>query len=99
MPEGSVLLHFCTLHIEYIDNTLHSLMQLFDRGGVLYAELARFVFRILGIRRKSRKIGPVGPNGLPLPASDMQNDQKLIEGPKAGPAGGWDNVWGNDASK
>ncbi|XP_057531376.1 peroxisomal membrane protein 13-like [Amaranthus tricolor] len=78
---------------------MSALLQLFDRGGVLYAELARFVFRILGIRRKSRKIGPVGPNGLPLPASDMQNDQKLIEGPKAGPAGGWDNVWGNDASK
>ncbi|XP_057546458.1 peroxisomal membrane protein 13-like [Amaranthus tricolor] len=78
---------------------MSALLQLFDRGGMLYAELARFVFRILGIRRKSRMIGPMGPNGLPLPAPDMQNEQKFIEGPKAAPAGAWDNVWGNDASR
>ncbi|XP_010672281.2 peroxisomal membrane protein 13 [Beta vulgaris subsp. vulgaris] len=74
---------------------MSALLQLFDRGGMLYGELARFVFRILGLGRKSKKIAPTGPNGLPLP----QNDQKFLEGPKAAPAGAWDNVWGNDASR
>ncbi|XP_021774879.1 peroxisomal membrane protein 13-like isoform X1 [Chenopodium quinoa] len=78
---------------------MSALLQLFDRGGMLYGELARFVFRILGLRRKSKKIGPAGPNGLPLPGPDMQNDQRLLEGPKSAPAGGWDNVWGNDARR
>lgn len=63
---------------------------------MLYGELARFVFRILG--RKSRKIAG-GPNGLPLPGPEMQNDQKLLEAPKAAPAGSWDNVWGNDGRR
>ncbi|KNA07869.1 hypothetical protein SOVF_167860 [Spinacia oleracea] len=75
---------------------MSALLQLFDRGGMLYGELARFVFRVLGLGRKSRKISP---NGLPLPGPDMQNDQKFIEGPKSAPAGGWDNVWGNDARR
>jgi len=75
------------------------MVQLFDRGGVLYGELARFVLRILG-RRKSRKILPPGPNGLPLPGPDMQQtDQRLLAGPKAAPSGSWDNVWGNDATR
>ena len=65
---------------------------------MLYGELARFVFKILG--RKSRRIAPgVGPNGLPLPGPEAQNDQKLLEGPKAAPAGSWDNVWGNDGRR
>lgn len=71
-------------------------MQLFDRSGVLYGELARFVTRILGISTKAKKVKPVGPGGHPLPGVPNQN---YIEAPKAAPTGSWDNVWENDASK
>ncbi|KAL5784126.1 hypothetical protein ACOSQ2_006518 [Xanthoceras sorbifolium] len=77
-----------------------ALLQLFDRSGLLYGELARFVLRLLGIRSKPRKVHPSGPNGLPLPApNNMHINQNLIEAPKAAPSESWDNVWGNDASK
>lgn len=39
-------------------------MQLFDRSGLLYGELARFVLRILGIRTKPKMRPPQGPDGL-----------------------------------
>ena len=69
-----------------------ALLQLFDRGGLLYGELARFVLRLLGIRTKPSKVqGPV-PEGLPAP-HDPRGNQNFIEGPKAAPTGGWDNVW------
>uniref|UniRef100_A0A1J3K286 Peroxisomal membrane protein 13 n=1 Tax=Noccaea caerulescens TaxID=107243 RepID=A0A1J3K286_NOCCA len=74
---------------------MSALLQLFDRGGMLYGELARFVLRLLGVRTKPRKMQqqPQGPNGLPLPHQPHGN-QNYIEGPKAA-APGWDNVWGN----
>ena len=79
--------------------TICLISQLFDRGGMLYGELARFVLRMLGVRTKPRKMQqpPQGPNGLPLPHQPHGN-QNFIEGPKGGAApggGGWDNVWGN----
>lgn len=67
-----------------------ALLQLFDRSGMLYGELARFVLRILGIRTRSRKQQQLGPGELPAPAG-----QHYLEGPKA-PSGAWDSVWGND---
>lgn len=71
------------------------MLQLFERSGLLYGELARFVLRILGIRTKTKKVRPPGPDGLPLPGP---NNQNYIEGPKAAaPTGSWDNVWGNGA--
>ncbi|XP_010464388.1 PREDICTED: peroxisomal membrane protein 13-like [Camelina sativa] len=80
---------------------MSALLQLFDRGGMLYGELARFVLRMLGVRTKPRKMQqpPQGPNGRPLPHQPNGN-QNYIEGPKAaapapGGGGGWDNVWGN----
>ncbi|KAK9665044.1 hypothetical protein RND81_14G086700 [Saponaria officinalis] len=74
---------------------MSALLQLFNQGGMLYGELASFVFKILGARRKSRKLNPTGPNGLPLPGPDTQMDQRFIEGPKpTPPSGSWDNVWG-----
>ncbi|CAN8269555.1 unnamed protein product [Cochlearia groenlandica] len=78
---------------------MSSLLQLFDRGGMLYGELARFVLRFLGVRTKPTKMQkqPQGPNGLPLPHQPHGN-QNNIEGPKpaaTGGGGGWDNVWGN----
>ncbi|GMY32604.1 peroxisomal membrane protein 13 [Fagus crenata] len=72
-----------------------ALLQLFDRSGMLYGELARFVLRILGIRTKPKKVHPPGPNGLPGPHG-FNGNQNYIEGPKAAPSGSWDNVWGND---
>ncbi|KAG6664586.1 peroxisomal membrane protein 13-like [Carya illinoinensis] len=76
-----------------------AMLQLFDRSGVLYGELARFVFRILGIRTKPKKIHPPGPpNGLPFPGPHNPHaNQNYIEEAKAVPSGSWDNVWGNDA--
>ncbi|KZV42522.1 Peroxin 13 [Dorcoceras hygrometricum] len=66
-----------------------ALLQLFDRSGMLYGELARFVLRILGIRTKPKKINP--PD-LPGPQSN-QRRQNYIEGPKTTPSGAWDSVW------
>lgn len=75
-------------------------LQLFDRSGMLYGELARFVLRILGIRTKPKKVHPPGPNGYPHPGPHNYNgNQNYIEGPKAAPSGSWDNVWGNDGSQ
>ncbi|KAK1292276.1 Peroxisomal membrane protein 13 [Acorus calamus] len=73
-----------------------ALLQLFDRSGMLYGELARFVLRILGIKTKQRRPPPsqMGPGALPGP-----NGQTYIEGPKAAAPGGWDNVWGEDSNQ
>ncbi|XP_030528038.1 peroxisomal membrane protein 13-like isoform X2 [Rhodamnia argentea] len=77
-----------------------ALLQLFDRSGMLYGELARFVLRLLGIRTKPRKVHPPGPDGLPLPGPDNPHAARgCIEKPKAAPTGSWDNVWENDASR
>ncbi|XP_027354036.1 peroxisomal membrane protein 13-like isoform X2 [Abrus precatorius] len=74
-----------------------ALLQLFDRSGLLYGELARFVLRLLGIRTKPKKINhPPNPNGLPLPAP---HNEDYIQGTKAAPSGSWDRVWENDANK
>lgn len=73
-------------------------MQLFDRSGMLYGELARFVLRLLGIRTKPQKVQPPGVNALPGGPHNPQGGQNYIEGPKAAPSGAWDGVWGNDAS-
>jgi peroxin-13 len=62
--------------------------QLFDRSGMLYGELARFVLRLLGIRRKPRKGSLQGPEA---PAFEGHGKQ-FMEAPKAN---NWDNVWGN----
>jgi len=73
-------------------------LQLFDRSGLLYGELARFVLRLLGIRSKSKKVHPPGPNGQMLPGPyNSSGDVNYIEGPKAAPSGSWDNVWGNES--
>lgn len=53
---------------------MSALLQLFDRSGMLYGELARFVLRMLGVRTKPPKMQqqPQGPNGLPYPTSHME---------------------------
>ncbi|KAE8671115.1 hypothetical protein F3Y22_tig00111993pilonHSYRG00028 [Hibiscus syriacus] len=56
---------------------MSSLLQLFDRTGVLYGELARFVLRLLGIKIKPRKINQPGPGGLPGPHNPHGNQNIL----------------------
>jgi peroxin-13 len=74
------------------------LLQLFDRSGMLYGELARFVLRLLGI--KTKNVNPPGPNGHPHHGPhNPSGNMNYIEGPKAAPSGNWDNVWGNEASE
>ena len=72
-------------------------LQLCDRTGLLYGELARFVLRLLGIKTRPRKVQGQVPKGLPAPHAAHAN-QNDIEGPKAAPSGSWDNVWGEGAS-
>lgn len=55
---------------------------------MLYGELARFVLRLLGIRRKPKKVSFQGPEA---PAFEGPG-QQFVEAPKAN---NWDNVWGN----
>ncbi|GLT91625.1 hypothetical protein SLE2022_095030 [Rubroshorea leprosula] len=74
-----------------------ALLQLFDRTGLLYGELARFVLRLLGIKTKPRRVPPPGPNGHPLPG--RTGTKNHIEGPKGAPTGSWDNVWECNAAK
>uniref|UniRef100_A0A6N2LE23 Uncharacterized protein n=1 Tax=Salix viminalis TaxID=40686 RepID=A0A6N2LE23_SALVM len=77
-----------------------ALLQLFDRSGMLYGELARFCIEAAGDQNKAEDGQPQGPNGLPLPGMEGTNaNSRYIEGPKAAPSGSWDNVWENDAGK
>uniref|UniRef100_M1BUM4 Peroxin-13 n=3 Tax=Solanum TaxID=4107 RepID=M1BUM4_SOLTU len=81
---------------------MSALLQLFDRSGLLYGELARFVLRLLGVKTKANKIhppganAPHGPNALPGPHQPRGN-QNFIEGPKAAPGAAWNDVWGDNA--
>ncbi|GJM96840.1 hypothetical protein PR202_ga13709 [Eleusine coracana subsp. coracana] len=63
-------------------------LQLCDRGGMLYGELARFVLRLLGIKTKPKK-GGVQHGGAP--ALEGQG-QQFADAPKANNSS-WDNVW------
>lgn len=63
-----------------------ALLQLCDRAGMLYGELARFVLRLLGIKRKPKKSGVKGPGA---PSSEGRG-QQLVEAPKVN---SWDSVW------
>jgi peroxin-13 len=57
---------------------------------MLYGELARFVLRLLGVKRKPKKGSLQGPEA---PAF-KEPSQQFMEAPsKAG--NNWDNVWGN----
>lgn len=82
---------------------MSALLQLFDRSGLLYGELARFVLRILGVRTKPKQFNVPGPHPhghLPGPQDHPHGNQNLIQGPKAPStsSGGWDNLWGANPS-
>ncbi|CAL5200053.1 unnamed protein product [Lathyrus oleraceus] len=78
-----------------------AMLQLFDRSGMLYGELARFVLRLLGVKTKPKKVNhPPGPNGHPFHGQpNSSGNVNYIEGAKTAPSGSWDNVWGNDTSE
>ncbi|KAK8957744.1 Peroxisomal membrane protein 13 [Platanthera zijinensis] len=71
-----------------------ALLQLFDRSGMLYGELARFVLRLLGIRTKSKQ-KQHQPGLDQLESADKGRQQPFLDGPKA-PGPSWDSVWGGD---
>ncbi|XP_052186222.1 peroxisomal membrane protein 13-like [Diospyros lotus] len=75
---------------------ISALLQLFDRSGMLYGELARFVLRLLGIRTP-KKVQPPGSDLRPGP-HNPRGMHNYIEGPKPAPSGAWDSVWGDDNS-
>ncbi|CAD6214897.1 unnamed protein product [Miscanthus lutarioriparius] len=64
-----------------------ALLQLCDRAGMLYGELARFVLRLLGIKTKPKK---GGVKGAGAPSSEGRG-QQFVEAPKANSS--WDSVW------
>ncbi|GAA0140634.1 primary active transporter [Lithospermum erythrorhizon] len=74
---------------------MSALLQLFDRSGLLYGEIAGFVLRILGVKRKPKQVHPPGLPGLPGPQNPHAG-QNYLEGPKTAQSGAWDNVWGNN---
>ncbi|XP_038987899.1 peroxisomal membrane protein 13-like isoform X2 [Phoenix dactylifera] len=74
---------------------MSALLQLFDRSGLLYGELARFVLRLLGIKTRPRKHPQLVPGASAGPDG---NGQQYVEGPKAA-TGSWDNAWGGDVKK
>lgn len=67
------------------------LPQLCDKSGMLYGELARFTFRLLGIKTKPEK-GRI--QGAQVPSFEGPG-QKFVEAPKANKSS-WENVWSGD---
>jgi peroxin-13 len=65
-----------------------ALLQLCDRTGMLYGELARFVLRLLGIKTKPKKGGVKGSGAPSLEGTGQQ----FVEAPKA-TNNSWDSVW------
>lgn len=72
-----------------------ALLQLFDRTGVLYGELARFVLRLLGIRTKKKGMLKPRPGAI---AGHWMPENYYSEEPKDA-AGAWDNVWEDDGGR
>lgn len=67
-----------------------ALIQLCDRAGMLYGELARFVFRLLGYKTKPR----FHPKALPQPGQERPANYYIEEPKETG--GAWDNVWSEE---
>lgn len=72
--------------ISHVRRVEFCFLQLFDRSGMLYGELARFALRLLGFKTKAQRKNPPGPDGLSAPENG-QASHKLV------PSGAWDNVW------
>lgn len=83
-------------------------VQLFDRAGVLYGEVARFVLRLLGFRsrstqaakkaalqRKGEGAAPKSELGPHVPQQAPGFPTRRLPPPRPGMpgGGGWDNLW------
>jgi peroxin-13 len=73
-----------------------ALLQLCDRAGCLYAELARFVLKLLGYNPPPphKQEGPMPPGFGPNASQAMQ----LGQAGAGTPAGAWNNVWSGQAA-
>ncbi|XP_057871052.2 peroxisomal membrane protein 13 isoform X1 [Cryptomeria japonica] len=72
-----------------------ALLQLFDRSGLLYGEIARFVLRLLGIRTKSSAMPRPGSRAI---AGQETPENYYIEEPK-GATGAFENVWEDEGGR
>lgn len=75
------------------------------RAGSLYGELARFIFRMLGFKTKSKEgqqrqvpgqkppVAPGQPRQSPLPGLPGAPPQRRGPHPTAGGGTNWDSVW------
>ncbi len=78
---------------------ISALLQLLDRTGSLYGEIARFVLRVI-FRRKVKHVEAMQQHGMAPP--NMQGfpggpsgPLALTQGPTATQGSGpWDNLWG-----
>lgn len=72
---------------------IEALLNLLDRAGWLYGEMARFVLRILGFQPKDRKGGAGTRNG------DQRPDAGTRSQPLGGSQGSWNVVWDSTPSR
>ncbi len=70
---------------------ISALLQLLDRFGSLYGELARFVLRLLGYKSAPRKRDDGGGNGAPGPGGGPGATHGGAHG--GGPHGGFESLW------
>ncbi|GAA0174009.1 hypothetical protein Leryth_003336 [Lithospermum erythrorhizon] len=70
---------------------IHQNTQAFHMFMMALLQMARFVPRLLGFKRKPKQVHPPG-------LQNPHSGQNYIEGPKAAPSGPWDNVWGHSSS-
>lgn len=109
------LMHFFGRLSFLVDENAHAvhffvtaLLQLLDRFGSLYGELARFVLRMLGFRPKDKK-QPIpgqqqimGPDGVPYPNAPHgaqhlpHRPPQHAQHPSGSTSAPWDNVWGKN---
>lgn len=90
VDENTAALHFF----------ITALLQLFDRAGSLYGELARFVLRLLGVKRAQRQAKAAQGNGPPGTVQQQQHmqqgwqqQQHMGQHSMAGPPGWAGDAW------
>nr|CAD1820035.1 unnamed protein product [Ananas comosus var. bracteatus] len=69
-----------------------ALLQFLDGTSLLYGNLSRFVFGLLGIRTRHIKNSQTGTSESA--ASRNEHGKQCVEGPK-NESSSWDNVWGS----
>ena len=78
---------------------ISALLQLLDRAGSLYGEIARFVLRVVFRRRASKQMA-LDPGGVgtaltaPRATSHAGGVLALSQGSPTSGSRQWDNVWG-----